>query len=85
MTGCLARRVDIGDRIRDAKHGAALRHLPSNTRTANTVWMRGALLAANLSAWLQELGGLDTGRLLYRRCIASCIDECPTSGRERMV
>jgi hypothetical protein len=54
-------RTDIEDRIRDAKHGAALRHLPSGTREANTVWMWGALLAVNLSAWLQELGGLDTG------------------------
>lgn len=54
-------RTDIEDRIRDAKHGAALRHLPSATRAANTVWMWGALLAINLSAWLQELAGLDTG------------------------
>jgi hypothetical protein len=54
-------RTDIEDRIRDAKHGAALRHLPSGTRTANTVWMWGALLAVNLSAWLQELAGLDSG------------------------
>jgi hypothetical protein len=54
-------RTDIEDRIRDAKHGAALRHLPSASRTANTVWMWGALLAVNLSAWLQELAGLDTG------------------------
>jgi Transposase DDE domain group 1 len=54
-------RTDIEDRIRDAKHGAALRHLPSGTRAANTIWMWGALLAVNLSAWLQELGGLDGG------------------------
>ena len=54
-------RTDIEDRIRDAKHGAALRHLPSGTRAANTIWMWGALLAVNLSAWLQELAGLDTG------------------------
>jgi Transposase DDE domain group 1 len=54
-------RTDIEDRIRDAKHGAALRHLPSGTRAANTLWMWGALLAVNLSAWLQELAGLDNG------------------------
>ncbi|MDM4723564.1 transposase [Micromonospora sp. WMMA1363] len=34
-------RTDIEDRIRDAKHGAALRHLPSGSRAANTVWMWG--------------------------------------------
>jgi hypothetical protein len=54
-------RTDIEDRIRDAKHGAALRHLPSASRVANTVWMWGALLAVNLSAWLQELAGIDGG------------------------
>ncbi len=54
-------RTDIEDRIRDAKHGAALRHLPSASRAANTVWLWGALLAVNLSAWLQELAGLDDG------------------------
>jgi hypothetical protein len=52
-------RADIEDRIRDAKHGAALRHLPSGSRVVNAVWMWAALLAINLSAWLQELGGLD--------------------------
>ena len=54
-------RTDIEDRIRDAKHGAALRHLPSGSEQVNTAWMWGALLAVNLSAWLHELGGLDDG------------------------
>ncbi|MDF1603865.1 IS1380 family transposase [Nocardioides sp. YIM 152315] len=54
-------RTDIEDRIRDAKHGAALRHLPSGDRAVNTAWMWGALLATNLSAWLHELAGLDHG------------------------
>jgi hypothetical protein len=54
-------RTDIEDRIRDAKHGAALRHLPSANRTVNTIWMWAAFLAVNLSAWLQELTGLDHG------------------------
>jgi hypothetical protein len=54
-------RTDIEDRIRDAKHGAALRHLPSANRTVNTIWMWAALLAVNLSAWLPELTGLDHG------------------------
>ncbi|GAB2761687.1 IS1380-like element IS1677 family transposase [Nocardioides pakistanensis] len=54
-------RTDIEDRIRDAKHGAALRHLPSGNRAVNTAWMWGALLAVNLSAWLHELARLDHG------------------------
>lgn len=54
-------RTDIEDRIRDAKHGAALRHLPSSNPAVNTAWMWGALLALNLSAWLHELGRLDHG------------------------
>lgn len=36
-------RTSIEDRIRDAKHGAALRHLPSGDRTVNTIWMWAAL------------------------------------------
>jgi len=58
------RRTDIEDRFRDAKHGAALRHLPSGDRAVNTAWMWGALLGITFSAWLQELTGLPglTGR-----------------------
>jgi hypothetical protein len=54
-------RTDIEGRIRDANHGAALRHLPSGDPAVNTAWMWGALLAVNLSAWRHELGGLDHG------------------------
>ena len=54
-------RTDIEDRFRDAKHGAALRHLPSADPDVNLAWVWGALLATTLSAWLQELGGLDDG------------------------
>ena len=54
-------RTDIEDRFRDAKHGAALRHLPSADPAANLAWVWAALLATALSAWLQELAGLDDG------------------------
>jgi hypothetical protein len=53
------RRTDIEDRIREAKLGAALRRLPSGHQGVNTVWMWAALLASNLSAWLQALTDLD--------------------------
>jgi hypothetical protein len=53
------RRTDIEDRIREAKLGAALRHLPSGHTTVNTVWMWAALLAGNLSVLLQALTGID--------------------------
>lgn len=55
------RRADIEDRIREAKLGAALRHLPSADPNVNAVWMWAALLAGNLSVWLQALTGLDQG------------------------
>ena len=32
--------------------GAGLNHLPSGSHTVNSMWMWGALLAYNLSAWL---------------------------------
>jgi hypothetical protein len=53
------RRTEIEDRIREAKLGAALRHLPSGHAGVNTVWMWAALLAGNLSVLLQALTGLD--------------------------
>ena len=54
------RRTDIEDRIRDAKLGAALRHLPSGQPAVNQVWMWASLLACNLSVLLQAVTGLDT-------------------------
>ena len=54
-------RTDIEDRFRDAKHGAALHHLPSGDPAANLAWVWAAMLATALSAWLQELTGLDHG------------------------
>ena len=52
-------RTDIEERIRDAKHGAALRHLPSGKPELNTVWMWAALLAINISVLLQAVTGID--------------------------
>ena len=53
------RRTDIEDRFKDAKLGAALRHLPSGHQAVNQVWMWAALLAVNLSVLLQALTGID--------------------------
>jgi len=55
-------RTDIEDRIREAKLGAGLIHLPSGYPETNTVWMWAALLAGNLSTLLQALTGIDTGK-----------------------
>lgn len=52
-------RTDIEDRIREAKLGAALRHLPSGHHRVNRVWMWGALIAGNISVMLQALTGID--------------------------
>lgn len=54
-------RTDIEALNKDAKHGAALRHLPSANRQINTVWLHAALLGCAISAWLQELTGIDHG------------------------
>src|SRR5947207_3836890 len=48
-------RTTIENIFRDGKHGAALRHLPSGYKEMNTAWMHGALLAANIAAWLHQL------------------------------
>lgn len=53
------RRTDIEDRIREAKLGAGLRHLPSGHAGVNTVSMWAALPAANLAVLLKALTGID--------------------------
>lgn len=48
-------RTTIESVFRDAKHGAALRHLPSGYPAVNTAWMWGALIAASIAGWLHQL------------------------------
>jgi hypothetical protein len=48
-------RTQVENVFRDAKHGAALRHLPSGHPEVNRAWMWGALLAASLTGWLHQL------------------------------
>jgi hypothetical protein len=43
-----------------AKHGAALRHLPSGYPQVNKAWMWGALLAASITGWLHQPTATDT-------------------------
>jgi hypothetical protein len=53
-------RALIEERIKDTKLGAALRHLPSGYQAVNRTWMWAALIALNISAWLQSLARTDT-------------------------
>jgi Transposase DDE domain group 1 len=48
-------RAQIEERLKDAKLGQALRHLPSGDVNANRVWLTAALLALNLTAWCCDL------------------------------
>jgi hypothetical protein len=48
-------RTAIENVFRDAKLGAALRHLPSGYPQVNTAWTWGALLAASIAGWLHQL------------------------------
>jgi hypothetical protein len=48
-------RTAIENMFRDAKHGAALRHLPSGYPEVNKARMWGALLAASIAGWLHQL------------------------------
>jgi hypothetical protein len=48
-------RTAIENVFRDAKIGAALRHLPSGYPQVNTAWMWGALLAVSIIGWLHQL------------------------------
>jgi len=55
-------RTTVENIFRDSKHGAALRHLPSGYPQVNTAWMRGALLAASMAAWLHQLTATTRGQ-----------------------
>lgn len=48
-------RTEIENIFRDAKHGAALRHLPSGYAQVNRAWMWGALIATSLAGYLHQL------------------------------
>lgn len=54
-------RALVEEKIKDAKLGAALRHLPSGYAAVNRTWMWSAFLALNTSTWIQSLCGLDSG------------------------
>jgi len=54
-------RTTVENLFRDSKLGAALRHLPSGYPQVNTAWMWGALLAANMAAWLHQLTAATSG------------------------
>lgn len=62
-------RTDIEALNKDGKLGAALRHLPSGSHAVNSVWMWAALIACAISAWLQELTGIDYGNGRGRRTV----------------
>lgn len=70
-------RALVEERIKDAKLGMALRHLPSGYQAVNHTWTWAALLATNISAWLQSLGRTDNkershGKRLRRELINLC-------------
>jgi Transposase DDE domain group 1 len=48
-------RAQIEERLKEAKLGQALRHLPSGNQDANRVWLSAALIAVNLSAFCCDL------------------------------
>ena len=54
-------RTTVENLFRDSKLGAALRHLPSGYHQVNLAWMWGALLAANMAAWLHQLTARTAG------------------------
>jgi len=62
-------RTDIEALNKDAKLGAALRHLPSGSRMVNNVWMWAALLGCAISNWIQEITGIDDGHGRDRRTL----------------
>ena len=72
-------RARVEESIKDSKLGMAMRHMPSGYEPVNAMWMWVALLALNMSSWLQALSGHDEangrahGKRLRREliCIAA--------------
>jgi len=72
-------RARVEEKIKDSKLGMAMRHMPSGYEAVNVMWMWVALLALNISSWLQGLSGHDKangrahGKRLRREliCIAA--------------
>lgn len=62
-------RTDIEELNKNAKHGTALRHLPSADHTVNSVWMWAALIGCAISSWIQEITGIDHGNGRGRRTL----------------
>jgi hypothetical protein len=54
-------RTTVENIFRDSGPGAALRHLPLGYPQVNLAWMRGALLAATMAAWLHQLTAVTAG------------------------
>jgi hypothetical protein len=53
-------RTQVENVVRDAKHGGALRHLPSGYPQVNAAWMWGAPLTVNIADWLHRLTATTT-------------------------
>ncbi len=72
-------RAHVEETIKDSKLGMAMRHMPSGYESVNVMWMWCALLAMNISSWLQaftehdKANGRAHGKRLRRElvCIAA--------------
>lgn len=64
-------RTDIEAFFKQAKHGAALRHLPSGDPAVNAVWVHAAALAVAFTAWLHLLLDCEQPGALQRRTLTT--------------
>jgi hypothetical protein len=72
-------RALVEGTIKDSKYGASLAHMPSGYEALNALWTWSALIAMNISSWLQALtrhdkkGGRPQGKRLRREliCVAA--------------
>jgi hypothetical protein len=82
------RRTKVEELFRDTAHGAGLNHLPSASHAVNSMWMWGALLAYNLSAWLQMLAPIGGTRrriaTVRRQLIARAARLTTTARRDEL-
>lgn len=81
-------RALVEEMLKDSKLGLSMRHMPSGYEAVNALWMWAALLALNVSSWLQAITGHDKhdgrahGKRLRRELI--CVPARVTSHARRI-
>jgi hypothetical protein len=78
-------RARVEERIKDAKSGAALRHLPMRDQHANWAWMTACVIAHNLTSMLSAVtAGVNHQHLMEKVATATTEEDLRHPAPERV-